>query len=65
VTASSGEQVLIRYEGTPNVVGALAHCLEEQGLSVDYDPPLEKRGVGPVDVVALVLDRHDDASTEA
>jgi hypothetical protein len=44
----------IRFRGPASLVGALAQMLEEQGLTVQYEPPFERKALG-VDIAALVL----------
>jgi hypothetical protein len=34
----------VEYIGPPAFVGALAQCLREEGVEVDYEPPIEERG---------------------
>ncbi|HEY6318538.1 MAG TPA: hypothetical protein VI462_11700 [Acidimicrobiia bacterium] len=48
------DQLDVRHTGDPALVSAFAQMLEEEGLTVDYEPPAEGRSLG-VDVAALVI----------
>lgn len=40
----AAETWTIKYTGGPIVVRAVVHTLEEHGLQVSWEPPLEERG---------------------
>lgn len=43
----------ITYEGPPALTGLFAQMLRDEGLEVDYQPPIEKRG-GAADIMVAV-----------
>jgi hypothetical protein len=62
------DTVRLTYRGGAPFVGALAQMLEEQGVSVQYTPPVETRDMtGALAIVAVVLsvtgNIHDIAAT--
>jgi hypothetical protein len=44
----------VAYSGPPALASAFAQMLREQGLEVDYTPPLERRGA-ETDAIAAVI----------
>jgi hypothetical protein len=57
----------VRFRGSPSFVGMLAQMLRDEGLEVDYAPPLEDRGAGDtlVEVVLYVAGKGVDVAVVA
>ena len=50
----SPERIELIYEGPARGVSLLAHQLEQEGLTVSYERPMERRGVG-ADMHTIVI----------
>jgi hypothetical protein len=48
------ESVELRYTGTAPFVSMLAQMLEDEGLAVVYEPPMEERGLDQGLVVVIL-----------
>jgi hypothetical protein len=44
----------VRYEGPPTRVSMLAQMLEEEGVTVDYEPPPEYRDVTAIAATVVI-----------
>jgi hypothetical protein len=57
----------VTYTGNPSLVGLLAHLLRQDGLEVQYEPPMEERGLSdvPQDVLVGVLVTGTSAAIKA
>lgn len=54
----------LRYFGPPALASALVQMLSEQGVEVDWSPPLERRGIGDVAegiLIGVAIDTTKDA----
>jgi hypothetical protein len=48
-------EIELVYEGPPRGLAALVQGLEDEGLDVSYDPPMEYRGAGMGQEVEVAL----------
>jgi len=49
------ERHTVTYEGSTRQVAVLAQLLRDEGLKVDYEPPMESRGAIHAEQVATVV----------
>ena len=52
--------IVVRYSGPPRGLYMLVEELSAEGLSIEYEPPQERRGVGQ-DVVHVLIQVGSDA----
>src|SRR5450631_51451 len=53
-TLLRGTMTTVTYRGPAGGVRRIAQLLKDEGLQVDYEPPMETRGIGS-DVVVVVI----------
>lgn len=49
------EQTRITHEGSPEFASLLVHYLEQEGASVEWTPPMERRGGRPTEQVVVQI----------
>jgi hypothetical protein len=58
----------ITYAGSSARVGQFAQMLQDEGVEVEYEPPVERRGTGSdiaVGVIVYILTKGGDAAINA